>query len=422
MEKEKKEYIRDYIIDNSYFKWLEAYMPRHRDVVEFHERLVDDACYKEPYYGLTRYTGKVVHLIAEFLHSKGVKISSNLDYYIRYNNHIYHFFGSSMGYTCTRINENNVWSSDKDSIIDYSEFREFCKKNMKDNFDRMFDDVKYSLENTDLDKIDYELSKMKEPTLVAGVGGSHVVSEYASKVLECKNGIITRNTEPRDFNYMNINPYKNVLVCSYGGLNYGVDVALNNNLNHYLLAARERENVTNLTYAMPHIENSFISLSATLVPCAIMSHYLDKDKNRILDSLKKQDFDFPTTYNAYEIFSGHETSTASEYLESTMLEAGLGVPIVHDKYSYCHGRSTFSVRANNMAIYFNGHTELDKLYLEELPKYYSKVLVLEYRDEFDLLVQCMMLTKHMAEAKLIDLSGVNYSPIVKKLYRYKGEM
>ena len=421
MEK-KKEYIRDYIIDNSYFKWLEEYLPYHRCVVEFYERLVDDKIYQDPEYGMTRYTGKVVHLIAEFLYSKGIEIGNYSGYYVRYNDKIYHFFSSAGGYTCTLLRECDLWDRYKESIIDYKEFREYCKKNMQDNFDRMFDDVKYSLENTDLDKIDYELSKIDESTLVAGVGGSHVVSEYAYKVLECKNGIITRNTEPRDFNHMNITPYKNVLVCSYGGLNYGVDISFLNNLKHYLLSAKEREDVTNLTYAMQHIENSFISLSATLVPCAIMSYYLDKDKNRILDSLRKYDFNFPTTYNTYEIFSGYETSTASVFLESTMLEAGLGVPIIHDKYSYCHGRSTLSTRSNNMAIYFNSHTELDKLYLEELPKYYNKVLVLEYRDEFDLLVQCMALTKHMAESKLIDLSGVNYSPIVKKLYRYNGEM
>ena len=421
MEK-KKEYIRDYIIDNSYFKWLEEYLPYHRCVVEFYERLVDYKIYQDPEYGMTRYTGKIVHLIAEFLHSKGIEIGNYSGYYVRYNDKIYHFFDSAGGYTCTLLRECDLWDHYKDSVIDYKEFREYCKKNMRDNFDRMFDNVKYSLENTDLDKVEYELSKIDEPTLVVGVGGSHVVSEYTSKVLESKNGIITRNTEPRDFNYMNTDLYKNVLVCSYGGLNYGVDISFLNNLKHYLLSAREREGVTNLTYSMPNIENSFISLSSTLVPISIMNYYKYKDKDRILNSLKKYDFDFSTSYNIYEIFSGYETSTASEYLESTMLEAGLAIPVVHDKYSYCHGRSTSVTRFDSAAIYFNGHTELDRLYLEELSNSYGKVIVLEYTDEFDLLIQCMFLTKHIAEAKLIDLSGVKYNPLVKKLYKYNGEM
>ena len=416
MEK-KKEYIRDYIIDNSYFKWLEEYIESNRYISPCHNYGMPGAR-SEYDKKMCFLTTSLMNLLAEYSYKNGLQPIRLDEFYIKYNDKTYCFYiDNELGEECGLDSE----ISDE-YVIDYKEFREYCKKNMQDNFDRMFDDVKYSLENTDLDKIDYELSKIDEPTLVTGVGGSHVVSEYTSKVLESKNGIITRNTEPRDFNHMNITPYKNVLVCSYGGLNYGVDISFLNNLKHYLLSAKEREDVTNLTYAMQHIENSFISLSATLVPCSIMSYYLDKDKNRIVDSLKKYDFDFPTTYDAYEIFSGYETSTASVFLESTMLEAGLGVPIVHDKYSYCHGRSTLSTRSNNMAIYFNSHTELDKLYLEELPKYYNKVLVLEYRDEFDLLVQCMALTKHMAESKLIDLSGVKYSQIVKKLYRYNGEM
>lgn len=52
----------------------------------------------------------------------------------------------------------------------------------------------------------------------------------------------------------------------------------------------------------------------------------------------------------FEIFSGYETSTSSKYLEPTMLLSGIGIPIVHDKYTYCHGRSTLSTQNNNIAI------------------------------------------------------------------------
>ena len=65
------------------------------------------------------------------------------------------------------------------------------KKNMKENFEllerRLIDSLYYS----DIDRINYELSKISGPTLVSGVGGSSVVSDYASKILSKKNGIIT---------------------------------------------------------------------------------------------------------------------------------------------------------------------------------------------------------------------------------------
>ena len=57
------------------------------------------------------------------------------------------------------------------------------KKNMKENFEllerRLIDSLYYS----DIDRINYELSKISGPTLVSGVGGSSVVSDYASKIL-----------------------------------------------------------------------------------------------------------------------------------------------------------------------------------------------------------------------------------------------
>ena len=107
------------------------------------------------------------------------------------------------------------------------------EKNMNEDFIKLERRVIDTLNNTDLERINYELSKINEPTLVSGVGGSSVVSEYASRIISVKNNIITRNTEPRDFKYMNIKPYKNVLVCSYGGRNYGVKLALLNDLKHY---------------------------------------------------------------------------------------------------------------------------------------------------------------------------------------------
>ena len=302
------------------------------------------------------------------------------------------------------------------------------EKNMQENFEKLKVRVVDSFYNTDLEKINYELSKINDATLVSGVGGSSVVSEYASKILGSKNHIITRNTEPRDFKYLNTNLYKNSLICSYSGNNYGVDLALDNQLRHYLLSGKENSNanVINLIYKFLE-EESFISLAATLIPCSIMlNYYLNNDPRQVIENIKNYDYNFDVNCDAFEIFSGIETSTASTYLDSTMVEAGIGIPIIHDKYAYCHGRSTLSTVANNIAIYFNTNTELDKLLLRELPKYYKDVIVLNTSSnlvaEYELLIQCMYLTKYIAEVKKKDLSGVDYNPIARKIYKYRGNL
>ena len=299
------------------------------------------------------------------------------------------------------------------------------EKDMKENFEKLEGRIFDSLYNTDLQRINFELSRIVGPTLVSGVGGSSVVSEYASKILAYKNHIITRNTEPRDFKYMGTSLYKSVLACSYSGDNYGVKLAFLNDLKHFLLSSKENNNgnITNLTYTCLDKEKSFISLGATLIPCSILlNYYLDGNKERIIDGLENYDYDFDVSGDAYEIFTGIDTSIASKYLESTMVESGIGIPIVHDKYAYCHGRSTTSYANNNIAIYFNSNTELDRLLLEAISNYYKEIVVLDYMpnpySEFQLLVKCMYLTKYIAEQKNKDLSSVEYNPVVKRLYKY----
>lgn len=303
------------------------------------------------------------------------------------------------------------------------------EKNMKENFEKIESRVFYSLYNTDLERINYELSKITEPTLISGVGGSSVVAEYASKILNKKNNIITRRVEPRDFKYLNLIGYKNVLSCSYSGNNYGVELAFLNGMKHYLLASKknETEGTINLTYSCDDKEHSFISLASTLIPCSILlNYYLGSNKEIIIDNTNSYNYNLDVNCTAYEIFSGLETSAASKFLESTMVESGIGLPIIHDKYSYCHGRSTLATTNNNIAIYFNLNTELDKLLINELPKYYKDVIILNTCDsimsEYILLIKCMYLAKYIAEEKNKELSGVDYNPIVKKIYKYNGNL
>ena len=302
---------------------------------------------------------------------------------------------------------------------------------MKDNFEKLKGRVEDALTLSDLERIKEELRKIKTPTITTGVGGSAVVSTFAAKVLNEKNRIITKSVEPRDFLYFDKTGFENVLSCSYSGNNYGVELSFNNSLKHYLLSTKKEkeEGVVSLTYQEKEKEHSFISLAATLAPCAILlSYYLGEEANKkeILSFIKEENFSFSGEEETYEIFTGLDTKTASTYLESTLTEAGLGKVILHDKYSYCHGRSTLCKNFHHTAIYLNGQKELDKLLLEELPKYFREIVVLDtdgkITGDFSLLVKVMYLTKYLAEQRKKDLSGVDYNPVVKKLYKYRGEL
>ena len=299
---------------------------------------------------------------------------------------------------------------------------------MQENFDILSDRVLDALNKTNLEETRSILSSIKTPTIVSGVGGSKVVAVFTSKILASKNKIISTCLEPRDLLHTSVTGYDNVLSCSYSGTNFGVQTSFQNELNKYLLSSTRVPNITNITYetSLPK-EKSFISLAATLIPMTIMLDYY-LDGSDIVPELLNQDTPIIETHPVYEIASGIDTSTAHTYLESTMVEAGLAIPIIHDKYSYCHGRSTTSYHNNHSLIYFDKDTELDRLMLEELKEYYNKIVILKsiYNDpiidDYYLTVRSILLTKSLAEQTDKDLSKVEYSPVVKKLYKYNGEM
>lgn len=209
------------------------------------------------------------------------------------------------------------------------------KDSMKTNFEYLQSRVKNGLYSSDLEKINFELSKIESLILISGVSGSSVVSTVASRVLNEKNKIITKCVEPRDLLYMNKNGFKPVLAYSYSGNNYGVMVSFLNDLKYYLLSSNEDvlDDIIALAYRCNSLEQSFISLPSTLIPCSVLlSCYLDNLD--FIDYMKEYSFDFEISGDAYEIFTGIENSTPAKYLESTLVETGLGLPIVHDKYSF----------------------------------------------------------------------------------------
>ncbi len=302
---------------------------------------------------------------------------------------------------------------------------------MEENFLKLEKRVRDTLENTDLEKVFSILEQLKEPTICTGVGGSYVVSAFMSKVLASKNKIITTNLEMRDLLYCSLKSYQNIIIASYSGRNYGVDIALNTSLNPYLFSTYEKENVQNMTYVNQDKEHSFISLAATLMPMSILlSYYLNGKNDLIFEILANTSIPKieKSKQNIYEIMSGYESQTASTFLESTFIEAGIGLPIIHDKYAYCHGRSTTSYQEKHNMIYFNGNTAFDCLALEEFPKYYEQIIPMDcmYEDkvvnDFYLTYKSMLLAKQIALLQKKDLSTVDYSPLVRKLYYFKGEM
>jgi hypothetical protein len=312
------------------------------------------------------------------------------------------------------------------------------KKNMQENFDLLKDRVLDTHKVSDLEEIKQKIKSIKGNTICVGAGGSNVVANYASKVISKLNGNLVLCMLPRDLEHINLSNFDNVLIASYSGKGKAVDLALNNKLNKYLLSNNDikYESVTNITYGSTiEKENSFISLAATLMPMSVLlktyiglrePHYIsiiEEMFEKVKVNIKWNDI--------YEIIGGIENSTAIKYLESTMAESGIAVPIVHDKYDFCHGRSTLSYKNNSGLIYLNNRNkELDNLILSEAKKYYTEVVNLngyypnpdELTDEFYMTLQAMYLTKKLAENKEEDLSIVDHSPLVYKLYHFKGTM
>lgn len=401
------------ILNNSYVNWMEGIINKYGyiDNSWFLRYNMDNLSDQDK-----EYIYKLRGFYSELLKygKKGIK-----DYILEYNGN-YYLLGFDNDYYCIRSRENK-------DVIHYRDFKNSFKKNMNDIFNELKDTVSDSLDNTDINDVNKKLKGINKPTLVTGVGGSFIVSDFASKVLNKKNRIITRNSEVRDLLDMDLTGFYNVLSCSYSGSNYGVEISFLNNLKHYLLTAKDNDDsdVNIIKYNMDK-EDSFISLGATLVPCSILlNYYLDGDRSFIED-IHEYKYNFDTKCDCFEIFSGYDTSVLSNYLDSTITETGIGIPVVHDKYSYCHGRSTLSINRNNIAIYFNKGTDLDKIMLEELPKYYKNVVKIDVEDglrgEYKALVQVMYLSKYLASEADKDLALVDYSPIVKKLYRFKGSM
>lgn len=301
---------------------------------------------------------------------------------------------------------------------------------MYTNLDKMLPRILDTLNKTNLDYIFKELSSIKGPTIVTGVGGSSVVGEFLAKVLNKKNHIIAEFKFPRELLLTDLSGYENVISISYSGRNIGVDASFNNNLKKYLFSGSSREGVTNLQYVVDDEEFSFVSMAGTMIPLSIIMMYYSNNLDLIQDILSiRKEFNIDDSI-VYEVLTSEKSKGACAMLESTLVEGSLGALIIHEKYNYCHGRTLFNHFNPNIStlIYMEDDSALDKLFKGNLFSTYKNVITIDKEYEDDVVddyyksFMCLLLCMQISERQNKDMS-IKLPPEVSELmYGYKGEM
>lgn len=310
----------------------------------------------------------------------------------------------------------------------------------------------------DIREMLYELTIDNKPTLIMATGGSKVIAYYLQLIIERLGltGIICEVIEPRDYFYKaNRDIFSNLIVISASGNTNGISEALLDfKGNKYLITENVKESnyqVVSWGNELYDREKSFISLATSLGPISLLldsttslnlelgsneiKRINDKIKellSRSKEKIKKLNVDFKDT-SLIQIMSGYETKTSASVLESNLIEVGLAATVIHDKGSYCHGRSNLLFQYPNSKLIYLSHglKELDSLLIESINSEYSNISVFDTNDlkdnifwkEYYLILQMYFLSKKIAEDKNIDLTQPEYNPtLVKKLYKFKGEM
>ncbi len=293
--------------------------------------------------------------------------------------------------------------------------------------ERIIDTLKVS----DLKRIQEELSNITGTTFCLGAGGSKVVADFASKVLSFKNECLTSVGDVVDLYSANLKLYKNAFICSYSGNNHGVNEALKAGLKSYLLTTGEGDFSIRYSSSLSR-ERSFISLGGTLMPMAILlSYYLgESDTEEVIKEMftKKPKFIVQKDDN-FHIFSSLGTSIMECFLESTLVESGIGRATIHHKYDYCHGRSTLLKEFTDSILYCETiESDIDRTIKEAIHNYRQKIILKSsYKDpvldNFFLVLQGIYLASELAKLKGIDLSKIDYDiKAVPKLYKFSGSL
>ena len=311
---------------------------------------------------------------------------------------------------------------------------------------------------SEIRKLLYELLVVNKPTLIMATGGSKIIAYYLQLILERMkmDGLICEVIEPRDYFYkFNKNSFSNLVTISASGNTNGIKEALDDfNGNKYLICEKEKEADYEVFVWGNNLydrEKSFISLATSLGPISLLlsaTCYLEKDitskeLTKINDKIKKLlelsarkieklDRSFVNT-NLIQVLSGYDTKCSSSILESNLVESGVCPVIVHDKGSYCHGRSNLLFRNPESYMIYLSHIEreLDKVLLDSIQNEYSNIYIFDSKDiddnyfwkEYYLMLQMYYLSKKIADDKNIDLTQPEYNEnVVRKLYKFRGGM
>ena len=334
----------------------------------------------------------------------------------------------------------------------------------KENFDRL--ESRLLSINSNLDNINamremiYGLVVSGKPTLIMATGGSKVVAFYLQLLLErlWPTGIICEVIEPRDYFYKyNIEMFSNLVAISASGNTNGVKEALNDFHGQKYLVCENKEvgnyevvSWGNETYDTEH---SFISIASSLGPISMMldttaafggyrleivDDEIKKVNEKIVELLRRSQEKILNLSHSFKedniihIMSGHDTKCCSSALESNLVESGLCAPIIHDKGSFCHGRS--NLLSNSTPIIYLSHNQddLDTFLLDTISQEYGKVYHLNSSDLcinsifaylILLLLQMYYLSKIISEDKNKELTKPdNNPPLVKRLYNYSGPL
>ncbi len=289
---------------------------------------------------------------------------------------------------------------------------------MQDILIHLEKDITESLEQTNLNEIFEKLNQIKSPIICSGVGGSMPCAVFASKIFQEKN-YISYTLELLEI-LQNPNQKLPILLFSHSGKNYGIKKVIKNKENTYLMTTRKSkiDKEITLKYQENKKEKSFISIKSTLISMSILLMYT----KRKLKFPKQIRYNIPE-FQTIEILKDANTKTAATYLESTFIEANIAPVIVHDKYSFCHGRTTSTYYQDNLIIYLiSKKTALDENLLNALQKYQKKIIILDVNEQdpvladFELTIQGLTLLIQIAEQKKIDLCNINYAPFASELY------
>ena len=310
----------------------------------------------------------------------------------------------------------------------------------------------------DIREMLYELTIDNEPTLIMATGGSKVIAYYLQLIIERLGltGIICEVIEPRDYFYkVNRKMFSNLIVISASGNTNGINEALLDfKGNKYLVTENMKESnyqIVSWRNELYDKEKSFISLATSLGPISLLldsttSLNIELDSNKIKkmndkikelllrgsEKIDRLNVNFKDT-SLIQIISGYETKSSASVLESNLTEVGLTSSVIHDKGSYCHGRSNLLFQYPNSRIIYLSHglKELDSLLIDAINSEYSNISVFDTSDlndnifwkEYYLILQMYFLSKKIAEDKNMDLTQPEYNPtLVKRLYKFKGEM